>query len=230
MTAEGAPRAAAGDRSASSRTARPRCQLAAASTPPEKASASAASVLAPGSNSSISPAATATTPMYPVCSHTLHTTTARSMSLRGSGLGSMVQLSLSIGCAPRDTVQVGPREADVAQVAFAHRPEIMERSRSHPPLLEPAIQPLRRYAHASGRSQHDGGYPEQRRRRTVLCVVRHHHFDLLGAAVKSIGRARQEDFTERSFLFRLFHAPSERVESGASGFILGGVDRLGPIT
>jgi len=55
----------------------------------------------------------------------------------------MIRFSLSDGCTPRDTVYVGSREADIEQIAFAHPPEIMERSRSHPPLLEPRLQPLR---------------------------------------------------------------------------------------
>src|SRR5713101_1721651 len=43
-----------------------------------------------------------------------------------------------------------------------------------------------------------------------------------------MGWLQQEDFTGRSFLFRLFHPPSARVESSASGLMLRGVDRLGP--
>src|SRR5438093_8038932 len=117
--------------------------------------------------------------MYPVCSHRLDTTTARSMSSRSSGIESrfMVQLSLSVACAPRDTVHVDSGDPDVEQLAFAHRPEIVERSCGHPPPLEPGIQPLRRRAHASSGSQHDGGYPEQCRRRTVLCVICRHRFE-----------------------------------------------------
>src|SRR5678815_3720848 len=73
----GASAATADPRSAGSRTANPRRQLAAASTPPKRATIGDHGNLGSPSNQCSTPAAIAVAPIRPICSHRLDATSAR---------------------------------------------------------------------------------------------------------------------------------------------------------